>query len=224
MAENIEKDAANTMASSQSAGKNKVLDVIATRFFYGNGRNSDSSGSGGSGGGGKGTTGNGWTAEDYKNHNEYKDNEHERQTKTDANREVLINASRNARHIRDKDTMEHAKTFGQVRNIDLSTNTKRKVINFGATPARQTNAGKGTGAQGTSKQQTSGKGAAAGRVVGAVLGGAVTENPRGATAGGALGAKVGDAIEKKVINRTPKAKLTSADLTTTTVKPNAKKA
>jgi hypothetical protein len=102
--------------------------------------------------------------------------------------------------------MEHAKTFGQVRNMDLSTNTQRKVINFAATPTRQTNAGKGTGAQGTSRQQTSGKGATAGRVAGTAIAAAITKNPKGAAAGGAAGAKLGDVIESKIINRAPRGK------------------
>jgi hypothetical protein len=292
MAENIEKDAANTMASSQSTGKNKVLDVIANRFFYGNGKNSDSSGSGG---GGKGTTGNGWTAEDYKNHNEYKENENRRTNETrdrDVTRHVtksshditLDNTSKDAkllrknvnedrRQARDQENITHAAKYGQVASIDSVNGKKRNTVRFEATPARETNPGKGAGAQGTSKQQskpggtgtkrtnvrtifdptskavtgysyggrhdawddkldsrpsvkagskvkpgttageaaaagkpTSGTGAAIGGKVGAVAGAAIAKSPTGAALGAKAGEKLGDVIEKKIVNRKPRAK------------------
>jgi hypothetical protein len=92
-------------------------------------------------------------------------NRHVRDAETNANNAVLKNSSKDAklirkntlegnRQARDKDTLEHAAKFGQMRNVDLSTPKKRTTISFDASPVRETNPGKGAGAQGTSKQQT----------------------------------------------------------------------
>lgn len=229
MADN-EKDAANIMANSHSGGrgavKNWLSTVWQTRQLTGGSGNSGNSG--GSRSSGKPSGSGAFTGEEIDNYNRYlkthyklqnklEGKRHVRGAETDANREVLKNASKDAKMIRkntnedrrqsrDQENIAHAAKYGQVASFDSANGNKRNTIRFAATPARQTNAGKGTGAQGTSKQQTSGKGAAAGRVVGAALGGAVTKNPRGVTAGGAAGAKLGDVIESKVINRAPRGK------------------
>ena len=224
--ENVEGSAANVMAGSHSGGRGAVKDWIKTvwgqRQLSGNsGNSSGSSSSSSSSSGGQG--GDEWTAERYKNHNEYKENEHRRtneskdsdmirhNTNEDA-RMLRKNTNRDAKHLRSESqrnndvtrnntVLENAKKNGQVSSIDLDHTNGRQQIRFNDSPVRQTTPGKGKGAQGTSKQQTSGKGAAAGKVAGAVIAGAVTKNPRAAAAGGAIGAKVGDAIEKKVVNR-----------------------
>ena len=185
---NIEKDAANTMASSQSSGKGKWLDTLFNRVAYGSSdRSSRSNNSGDSGGstGGAARSGNGWTAEDYKNYGDWQER--------NSARKVLVR--------------EHKNDIQTIRNNeDLLTDIQRQR-------ASRAIAGYGPGNQGGSRQQTtpggrratSGRGAAAGRVAGAVVGGAVTKNPKGATIGANVGAKIGDAIENKVVNRKPKA-------------------
>jgi hypothetical protein len=185
--ENVEGSAANTMAGSQSGGRGVVKDWIKT--VWGNkqltgGGSSSSSSSGG--GGSKGGTGNGWTADDYKNYGDWQErhygmqdsiegSRHVRNSETSANNAVLKNASRDAKFIRkntlegnrqarDKDTLEHAAKYGQVASIDSVTGKKRNTVRFADTPVRETNPGKGTGAQGTSRQQSKpgGRGASRG--------------------------------------------------------------
>lgn len=186
---NIEKDAANTMANSQSSGKGVVKDWIRT--IWGNKQLSGNSGSSGGGRstggstGGAARSGNGWTAEDYKNYGDWQER--------NSARKVLVR--------------EHKNDITTIRNNeDLLTDIQRQR-------ASRAIAGYGPGNQGGSRQQTtaggrratSGRGTAAGRVAGAVVGGAVTKNPKGATIGANVGAKIGDAIENKVVNRKPKA-------------------
>jgi hypothetical protein len=183
MADNIEGSAANSMAGSHSSGRGAVKDLTKNLWLFGGrtDRNSSNSGSSSSSsssstGGGDGTTGNGWTAQDYANHNEYKENEHRRANETadnDVMRHVtktssdtrLQEATKNADLQRSvaskradagisKDLLTHATNHGQVANIDINNDTGRHQVSFRESPVRETNPGNGAGAQGTSKQQT----------------------------------------------------------------------
>jgi hypothetical protein len=184
MADNIEKDAANTMAGSEKFGGFTKMRNL-TNILMGKSRQSGNSGNSGGSTGGAARSGNGWTAEDYKNYGDWQER--------NSARKVLVR--------------EHKNDIQTIRNNeDLLTDIQRQR-------ASRSIAGYGPGNQGGSRQQTtaggrratSGAGAAAGRVAGAAVGGAVTKNPRGATVGANVGAKIGDAIENKVVNRKPKA-------------------
>jgi hypothetical protein len=209
MADNIEKDAANSMANSDKYGgftKMRNLTNILT------GKNNNSRSSGNTSGSGTGTgTGNGWTAEDYKNYGDWQKSDREHQhlidSTTAANNHVLENSSLDAHHIRTKDMITHAAQYGQVGNVSPDANG-RTGVTFRAAPARTRAAGYGAGAQGSSKQQTSGKGAKIGATVGTALGALVPgagETGVSEVIGNRVGAKVGDAIEKKIVNRKSKA-------------------
>jgi hypothetical protein len=165
MADNIEKSAAETMAGSHTAGKTFVKDTARNLWLFGGGRNNSGSNSGSSSSSSRSSGGGDeWTAERYKNHNEYKENEH-RRTNESADSEMIRhntnedarfirkNTTRDLRHVRDKDTMDHAAKFGQMANMDLSTPKQRKQITFRDTPVSETNPGNGAGNQGGSTQQ-----------------------------------------------------------------------
>jgi hypothetical protein len=211
-------------------------------------------------------------------------NRHVRDAETNANNAVLKNASKDAkmlrkntnedrRQARDRETLEHAKSFGQVATFDSDTANKRRTISFADNPVRETNPGKGAGAQGTSKQQskpggraprtnvrtifdpstkavtgysyggrhdawddkldnrpavkaggkkiapgttageaaaadkpTSGVGGSIGGKLGAVAGAAISKTPTGTALGAKAGEALGNYVEKKVVNRKPRAK------------------
>jgi len=140
MADNIEKSAAEAMAGSQSKGTSYLKDLLKFSTLSGNNRNNSGSNSGSSSSsssstvGGQGTTGNGWTAEDYKNHNEYKENENRRLNETadnDVTRHVtksshditLDNASKDAEFTRQNTSkdLKHLRKESQ-RNNDVTRN------------------------------------------------------------------------------------------------------
>jgi len=143
MADNIEKNAANSMANSDKYGgftKMRNLTNILT------GKNNNSRSSSNTSGGGTGTgTGNGWTAEDYKNYNDY-EAKAERRKNNSADREVY----------RQGVDREHVTNMQTVRNNqDLLTDIQRKRADAAlAHRATVRAAGYGNGAQGTSQQQT----------------------------------------------------------------------
>jgi hypothetical protein len=283
--DNVEGSAATSMANSDKYGGFTKMRNLYTKVMMPKDRSNSSGGSmSSSSSSSSGGGGDEWNAERYKNHNEYKQNEHVRNAETNANNAVLKNASRDAKFIRkntmegnrqarDKDTLEHAAKYGQVRNVDLSTPKKRTTISFDASPVRETNPGKGAGAQGTSRQQskpggraprtnvrtifdpstkavtgysyggrhdawddkldsrpavkaggkkiapgttageaaaadkpTSGVGGSIGGKLGAVAGAAISKSPTGTALGAKAGEALGNAIEKKVVNRKPRAK------------------
>jgi len=136
MADNTEKSAAEAMAGSHTAGRAFVKDTAKNLWLFGS-RNNSGSNSGSSSSsssstvGGQGTTGNGWTAEDYKNHNEYKQNEHARSQDAENNAYVrgesvkdndLIrtNAAEKARHKRSQEAENNSYIRGEsVKDNDL---------------------------------------------------------------------------------------------------------
>lgn len=203
--DNVEGSGAKNLSGSGSNGKGRILDYIANNFLYNNrSSNSDSSTSSKSS---KGKTGNGWTAEDYKNYGDWQERHY-----------GLHNDSEDKKVYREGKALEHRTDMQDVaKNRDLKREIQRKRL--GPT-------GYGPGGQGGSQQQSKpgGRGAAIGKAAGAVIGGATTKTSTGAATGAKFGEKIGAAIDKKVANRTPKVKPTSADLTTTTVKPRGKKA
>jgi hypothetical protein len=217
MADNVEGSAAKSMAGSVGSGTGAARDIVKNIWLFGGRASGSNSGSPSSSSSSSSTPNNrpAYTSEEVDNYNKYlkthyklqnklEKKRHVRNAETNANNEVLRNASEDARHLRNKDVLDHAMGHGQVADIDIDHSTGRNKISFKNSPARATNPGKGTGAQGSSKQQN-GRGAKIGKAGGAILGGLVTENPAGAAVGAKFGEKLGETIDKKIADRGAKA-------------------
>jgi len=206
MADNIEKSAADSMASSEKYGGFAKMRNL-TNILMGRTRSTtDSDGgssTGGSSTGGGGRTGNGWTAEDYKNYGDWQERHY-----------GLHNDAEDKKVYREAKGLEARNDIEDIaKNRDLGREIQRRRLD---------SVGYGPGFQGTSQQQAKPGGrrstttAAPGTT--AVK---TTTTPVKKTRGKAVAQvdyRSNPTLDAK--NREPNfGKVTPKDLTTTTVKP-----